>query len=339
MDELALRRRLLFGAGRGKFDSALIYNGDKADGSASFRYFSGCDAEGCYLVLKRNSGVILANGMEFGRAKESSGYPVRLLGKERAQDILKAAGRGKVGVPLAEMNAARFVALKKSAGLKMVDAGEAIGRVRGRKNGSELEALSHAAEIARGILEGLDPWECRTEEELAAKLKVAALEAGAGISFEPIVATGRNASQPHHAPVAKRLEDAVLVDFGVRCDGYCSDLTRCYFRRDAKKEQEAYEKCQDVFWHLLELLGDCENGGEVAAVAESLMKKKGLPKLIHAIGHGIGLEVHEWPQLGMKSKDSLEGAALALEPAAYFPKFGVRFEEMVANTAKGWRKL
>ena len=69
------------------------------------------------------------------------------------------------------------------------------------------------------------------------------------------------------------------------------------------------------------------------------IEKHGLPKLIHSIGHGIGLEVHDYPHLGKKSQDSLEGAVLAIEPAAYFKSFGVRYEEMVANTKKGWKRL
>lgn len=339
MGELSRRKKLLFGSAGRKFSTALLYNGDGNEASASFRYFSGCDAGGCYLVLKKSGGVLLANEMEFGRARENSFYPVKQFGKDRAKTIRAACGKGTVGVPLSEMSAARHAALGKKAKLRMADAGEAIGRVRSRKSDAEQDAISRAAEIARGILEGLEPWGCRTEEELAAKLKISALEAGAEASFEPIVATGRNSAQPHHKAEGKKLGDAVLVDFGVRLDGYCSDLTRCYFRNGAKKERETYEKCQEVFWHLLELLPDCESGKEVAAVAERLMKRKGLPKLVHAIGHGIGLDVHESPHLGMKSGDSLEGAVLAMEPAAYFSDYGVRFEEMCANTKNGWKPV
>ena len=69
------------------------------------------------------------------------------------------------------------------------------------------------------------------------------------------------------------------------------------------------------------------------------MAKHGLPRLGHAIGHGVGLEVDEYPHLGKSSRDSLEGAVLAIEPAAYFKSFGVRYEGMVVNTKKGWRKI
>jgi Xaa-Pro aminopeptidase len=61
--------------------------------------------------------------------------------------------------------------------------------------------------------------------------------------------------------------------------------------------------------------------------------------MIHSIGHGVGLDVHECPRFGSKSKDPLEGAVLAIEPAAYFADFGVRYEEMAANFNGRWKKI
>jgi len=338
MAELQLRRKRFFKGA--SFKSALFYSGDEPGAlNANFQYFSGCSVDGTYLLLKPGSGLLLAHEMNYRAAKSVSSYPVKLLGKDRANDLRRACGNGKIGIAAGEMTFARASALRKKAKLKLVEADGKAYEVRGRKDADELKLLAQSAKIARRILDRLDPWESKTELELAANLKIAALEAGAKISFEPIVATGRNASFPHHNATAKKLGDAVLVDFGVRYKGYCSDFTRCYYKRKGMKEAEAYEKCQGIFWKLLELLDDCENGKEVSAVAESLMRKKGLPRLIHSVGHGIGLEVHEYPHLGKKSEDLLDGAVLALEPAAYFSKYGVRFEEMAAHTKKGGKLL
>lgn len=338
MDELSERRKRLFSGA--KFSSALFYNGDSTRGaSASFRYFSGCNVDGTYFALKRDGGVLLANEMNYRMAKSLSRYPVKLLGKEPAKALRQATGRGKVSVCGVEMHATRFLALQKKAKLKLVEESEEINAVRGSKSESERKLLADSARIARKILGGLEPWEHKTEQGLASAIKIAALEAGAEVSFEPIVATGRNSAFPHHHATRKKLGDAVLVDFGVKKNGYCSDFTRCYFRKVGTKEVAAYEKCVDIFDELLDGLGSCGKGREVAALSERLFKKYGLPRPIHSIGHGIGLDVHEYPHLGGKSDDSLEDAVLALEPAAYFKSFGVRFEEMVANTKKGWRKI
>jgi len=338
MAELQLRRKRLFKGAA--FKSALFYSGDEPGAlNADFQYFSGCAIDGAYLLLKPGSGVLLAHEMNYRAARAVSYYPVKLLGSDRAKGLRSACGSGKIGFAAGELSFARASTLKKKARLNLVEADGRAYEVRGRKSADEMQLLGKSAKIARKILAGLDPWESNTEIELAANLKIAALEEGAEISFEPIVATGKNASFPHHNATAKKLEDAVLVDFGVRYRGYCSDFTRCYYKRKGMKETGAYEKCQGIFWKLLELLDDCENGKEVAAVAESLMRKKGLPRLIHSIGHGIGLEVHEYPHLGRKSEDLLEGAVLALEPAAYFSNYGVRFEEMAAHAKKGWKLL
>ncbi|MCX6769340.1 MAG: M24 family metallopeptidase [Candidatus Micrarchaeota archaeon] len=337
MNEIAQRRKRLFSGA--KFSSALFYGGDGAQG-ASFEYFSGCRIEGAYLALKRNAGTILTHDMLFSQAKKQGSYPAKLIGRKNAPFLLrKACGSGKVGFSPSEMSFARHSALAKKAHLKFVDAGEKIGAVRGEKSAGEKARIVSAYKIARKILEELRPWDYSTEHELACALKIAALEKGCEHSFEPIVATGKNSSMPHHTPGRKKLDDFVLVDFGVKKESYCSDLTRCYFkgRKGLERQREAYLKCQETYHEIVESLPDCKNGADVAKLAKQVMGKKGLPEMIHAIGHGIGLQVHEFPHLGSKSKDSLRNAALAIEPAVYYSRFGVRYEGMALNFGNKWR--
>ena len=105
-------------------------------------------------------------------------------------------------------------------------------------------------------------------------------------------------------------------------------------------EQIAYEKCRKIHGEMVRALPKCRTGKDVARLGDKLLKKYGLPVLIHSIGHGIGMEVHEYPHLGAKSDEKLEGAALALEPAAYFAgKFGVRYEGMAAHAKGKWREI
>lgn len=338
MNELSERRKRLFSGA--SFSTALFFNGDPTNGaSASFRYFSGCNADGCYLILKRNGGVVLASEMSYENAKAVSRYPVKLLGKEPKKALRAACGTGKVGFSTVEMPAARYIALRKKAKLKLVDAYGKIGKARGRKSEKEVAALAESAKITRSILEHLNPWKYRTEEELASKLKIAALEAGCEVSYEPIVASNANSRFPHHNPGKHKLGSMVLVDFGVKKNGYCADFTRCYFRKKGTKEEGEYLKCKAIWDEIFKKLPGCRTGKDVSLLSAKLLEKHGLPKLIHSIGHGIGLEVHEYPHLGKKSNDRLDGAVLAIEPAAYFKSFGVRYEEMAANTKKGWKRI
>lgn len=336
--DIAHRRKALFSGA--DFSSAIFYSGDEpGQGNASFRYFSGFEMDGAYLLLRKGGGTLFTHDMNIAMAKQQSPYPVKLLGRDGPAVLRKAAGRGKTGFVPQEMTSWRYLALKKRAKLDLAEIGAKVGEIRGRKSALEVAAIRRAAAKAREMLEELDPWECKTELELAARLKIKAIGVCAGVSFEPIVASGKNSRYPHHLPTNKRLEGHVLVDFGVKVGGYCSDFTRCYIKGGMKKEKEAYERCQSVHSELMDGLAGCGSGKDAALLAERLVEKNGLPKMIHAIGHGIGLEVHEYPHLGKASSDSLEGAVLAIEPAAYFSSFGVRFEEMAVNLAGKWKKI
>ena len=82
-----------------------------------------------------------------------------------------------------------------------------------------------------------------------------------------------------------------------------------------------------------------KTGKDLAVLSKKLYKKHKLPSLVHSIGHGIGLQVHECPRLGMKSKDRLKGTVMALEPAVYYEEFGIRYEENVYFDGKRARVL
>lgn len=341
MDEVSRRRKALFSGA--KFHSAIFHNGDAAHGhAASFGYFSGCGVGGAYLVLKKNGGVVFASGMDLLQAREGCAYQAKALSRNRGEAVAqlrRACGIGRVAFSPHEMSAARYLALKKGAGLRLVDASMKIGSVRTRKSESEVRKIAAAARVAKKILSGLRPWDFATELELSSHLKLSAFKSGCEVSFEPIVATGADSAKPHSEPSARRLGDFVLVDFGVRKGGYCCDFTRCYFRRKGMPEEKAYEKCKSAYRGILESLPECRHGGDVAILGGKLMERHGMPPLIHAIGHGIGLEVHEFPRLWKKSRDSLDGAVLAIEPGAYFSRFGVRYEGMAANLGGKWREL
>lgn len=340
MNEIAERRKRLFSGAR--FSSALFRAGDTpGEASANFEYFSGCSIDGSYVALTRKGGSLFANGMNLAQARKESFYPVKLLSyKTVCKDLRKVCGRGKVAFSGSELSANKYVALRKRAKLDIVDESERALAVRGKKSATEIARLSAAAKATKKILDSLSPWDFKTEKELDSHLRIEALRAGCEVAFEPIVATGKNSSLPHHRSGAAKLAGHVLIDFGVKKESYCADFSRCYFKPSAKKEKEAYGKCETVFEKLLDALPDCSKGKDVAQLSEKLFKENGLPALIHSIGHGIGLEVHEYPHLGLKSEDSLEGAVLALEPAAYYQnRFGVRFEKMVANVKGKWKEI
>jgi Xaa-Pro aminopeptidase len=124
--------------------------------------------------------------------------------------------------------------------------------------------------------------------------------------------------------------DVVLVDFGAKVGNYCSDITRCFFIGEGRGEQiEAYEEMQGIFKTVLSLVRVGMHAREVSKLAEKEFRKENY-KPIHSIGHGIGLEVHEFPSFKINSKHILKrNMVFTIEPGYYKKDFGVRYEEVV----------
>ncbi len=176
-----------------------------------------------------------------------------------------------------------------------------------------------------------------TEQGLAQFIEQAGLKAGAqGLSFPVIVASGANASAPHHAPTNKKLKpgESIVIDFGFKYKGYISDFTRTVFLKSAPpKLAAAYRQVEQAYLNSIALINVTRKvkASEVHAEAVRTLKEKHLEKyFIHSLGHGSGLEIHELPSLSPGSKDVLQGGMVfSIEPGVYFPKQGgIRIEDL-----------
>jgi Xaa-Pro aminopeptidase len=184
-----------------------------------------------------------------------------------------------------------------------------------------------------------------TELELAWQVKVIGHELGAeDISFEPIIAFGAHSATPHHQNSNTKLKagDVVLVDMGMKYKGYCSDMTRTFFTKKPTAEQE------DVYFKVLTAQEDAikalKAGVKCAKLDEISRKSMGADAAAHfghSLGHGIGLDVHEAPNLSSRSKDTLkENMIVTVEPGIYLPgRFGVRIEDMGRVTKTGYENF
>jgi Xaa-Pro aminopeptidase len=324
-----LRLKKLFSAADAR--ALILFNGDAAGGpDPNFLYFSGSAIDGSAFIAKRGgSAAFFTSSMNIARARAEGNWKTEEYGKDAYATMRKfLSGSRKVAVDMRALSAFRFANMKKKLRMRMANASEQMGQVRSFKDNDELAMMKKAVIAGRKILDELEPSEYSTEKDLHDALLIKAIEAGGSASFDPIVATGKNSSFPHHISTSKRLSGIVLVDFGVKIDGYCSDLTRCYFLGACKNEKEAYSKAQQVFYGIKDELASMRTGREVSEFAAKLHKRQGLPPLIHSIGHGIGLEVHEMPHLYSRSKDKIgDGTVLAIEPGAYYTSFGVRYED------------
>jgi len=179
-----------------------------------------------------------------------------------------------------------------------------------------------------------------TEKELAATLEIEMKKLGAeALSFDTIVAFGKNAALPHHVPDETQLcaNQFILTDFGCVYDGYCSDITRtvCFGKADARM-REIYNKVLSVKNAVKAALKEGMTAGETEALAREFFGEYE-PAFIHRISHGIGMYVHEAPHFAVDSKDILQnGMVFSVEPGLYYiDELGVRIEDVVAITENG----
>ncbi|MBI2031833.1 MAG: aminopeptidase P family protein [Candidatus Levybacteria bacterium] len=179
-----------------------------------------------------------------------------------------------------------------------------------------------------------------SEKEVAHQVEMFVKEKGADLSFPSIVAFGKNSSIPHYQTGNEklRINNMVLLDFGVRVDNYCSDMTRTiFFGKADKKIKEIYNTVstsqQLTIKQLNNLLIDKKTfeASFIDSIARNHIVKQGFPTIPHSLGHGVGIEVHEPPRLSPRSNEILKnGMVFSIEPGIYLPNIGgVRIEDLV----------
>jgi len=180
------------------------------------------------------------------------------------------------------------------------------------------------------------------EQEVAVEIVYQHLRRGAAkMSFEPIVASGARGALPHALPTDKRLEpgELVVLDFGCFVDGYASDMTRTIAL--GEPGEEARKVYDIVLEAQQQAIAEARAGistKELDAAARSVIEAAGYGEFFtHSLGHGIGLQTHEWPRVSYQVDEVLpEGTAITIEPGVYLPgQFGVRIEDIVVLRAGG----
>jgi Xaa-Pro dipeptidase len=221
---------------------------------------------------------------------------------------------------------------------RIADCSKQLARMRMRKKPDEISSIRKAARLTREIFASLDFSRAKTELDLEKQILLMTAEMGLEPAFPPIVATDSSTAFPHYYAGKKKLGSLVMVDYGLRYGHYCSDLTRCFILGGDRKKKQEYENLEALFHSIIDKIPEQETGGQLARMSAALVEKAGFPKMIHSIGHGVGLEVHELPRLSPKSREKIAGATLAIEPA-FYKSYGMRFEETVHYDGKKVRIL
>jgi Xaa-Pro aminopeptidase len=224
-----------------------------------------------------------------------------------------------------------------------------LSRAVAEKREKEVKKIRAAQSVTESVFEDildlLAPG--MTEREVAAEIVYRHLRRGAdAMSFDPIVASGPNAARPHARPTDRCLREGepVVIDMGGLVEGYASDMTRTVALGDpGVAVRRAYGAVLDAQRKALDAARAGMTGAELDAVARASLEEADLGEWFsHGLGHGIGLQVHEWPRVSSSSDAELPvGACVTIEPGVYVPEeeYGIRIEDIVWLQADGAENL
>lgn len=312
------------------------------------RYLTGFTGTNGACVVTPDERLFLTDFRYVAQAEEQVRDFERLpAARELASDLADHL-RGRAGFDDEHVTVRTHERLAEKVGkeVELVAAGGLVEQLREVKEPGELERIAEAARAATAAFEqtmegGLAG---RTEREVALALEQALRERGAeDPSFPAIVAAGAHGALPHAEPRDVEIPAGVLVvvDWGARVDGYCSDCTRTLASGPVDgPAQEVYELVRRAQEDALAAVRAGAEKRAVDGVARALIEEAGHGEDFgHGLGHGVGLEVHEGPRLTSKAQGELAaGNVVTVEPGVYLPgELGVRIEDLVEVTEDGAR--
>ncbi|MBF0707342.1 aminopeptidase P family protein [Alkalihalobacillus hwajinpoensis] len=301
---------------------------------------------------------LVCPGMEVSQARDA-GWKHEIIGHgdaddpwEFIHDALKSRGikeANQVAIEKETLSYGRAEQImKRYPSVSFTSAEEKLHELRLIKDEQELEILRRAAELADfGVETGVKALqEGCTEMEVLATIEYELKKKGIReMSFSTMVLFGEKAGQPHGNPGDRKLKrgDLVLFDLGVVLDGYCSDITRTVAYKEVnEKQKEIYDVVLNAQLETLNISQPGTRLGDLDKTARQIIADAGYgDQFPHRIGHGIGIEVHEYPSMS-ENNDSLlvEGMTYTIEPGIYVPEVGgVRIEDDVLVTKTGYETL
>jgi Xaa-Pro aminopeptidase len=273
-------------------------------------------------------------------------------------ETLKKSGVTEVGFDPKEWNVSEFEELKSKTDINLISKPDYSKQKRIIKTNQEIEYLSTAARYGKSSFQRFKDYLSvkgigKKESELHYKLSNFLKQKGSlGLSFDPILAFNENTSKPHARPTDRRLSngDLVLIDAGVKYKRYSSDRTETFMFQQTKfssvkmtpKVQKIYDIVEKAHDETIAKAKVGMKASEIDKIARDIITKAGYgEQFVHSTGHGVGLDVHEFPNISAKSDVVIEeNMVFTIEPAIYLPNFmGVRIENMVVMQNSGAKVL
>lgn len=325
-----------------EYDGALIIS------QINGYYFTGFNCDNGYFVVTKNGCIYITDSryteaaqkaidwcdvVEYSNMKNTAGKVVAELGIKR---LLVESSRMTLKQYFTMSDAFAPAVLSEDSALDSL-----IESLRVCKDSGEIEFIKAAQAITEqsfnyvcGLIH-----EGATEEKLAFEFEFYARKIGAErLAFDSIVASGENGSMPHAVPGKRCIQkgDFITFDVGTVVGGYHSDMTRTVALGQVSDEQrEVYNIVLKAQQNAIDyLIAGGDDLAECDAAARDIIKDAGYGEYFgHSTGHGVGLEIHEYPSVSFHGGKIPTGAVITVEPGIYIPgKFGVRIENMVYKT-------
>jgi Xaa-Pro aminopeptidase len=318
-----------------KIDGLIFFN------RSNIRYLSGFTGSDGILLINSGKTTLLVDGRYTTQAcREATDIQI-IEYRDKIEGIIQAIKKFKlkrIGIEADSITVEMYNQLtncfRQGVFVALTDE---LKLIRAYKDETEIGLLKKAAGISsaavRSLIAQIKPG-C-TEKELALQLEYNARKYGAdGLAFEAIVAAGENAALPHAQPTDRKIKkgDFVVIDFGVKYKGYCSDETcTIAFGKLTDRQKNAYQIVKDAHDRALAMIKANVHAADIDSCARSVFGKKYGRYFVHGTGHGVGLEVHEAPRLASNSNDILKPQmVVTVEPGLYIPGlWGIRIEDTV----------
>lgn len=319
------------------------------------RYFTGMKSSAGMLLIFKDCAYLIIDFRYIEKARNTVKNCIVIEQEnltEQINSLMKKHNAKTLAVESMDMTLSRMSFLeKKFPDIKFIKSDALSNNIydmRTVKSSDEIEKIRRAQEIAEQafdeILGFIRPGV--TEREIALKLDSCMLKNGAeGLSFETIALAGANTSMPHGTPGNYKVQsgDFVLMDFGAVYDGYHSDMTRTVcVGRVSEKMEEIYNIVLKAQLKALEKIKSGITGGELDGYARDIIAESGYGDFFgHSLGHGVGMEIHEFPTASSKSETVFkENMVVTVEPGIYLPgELGVRIEDFVVVTENSYQNL
>ena len=319
-----------------KIDALLVSN------LTNIRYLTGMEVSTGFVLIKAKSMTLLVDERYREAAQKGVRKGIAVADTDSLQKLL--VGIKRCGFESEDVTVARIGIWKKKllpadhslgegSNTKFVQSKGIIEEFRRSKEPDELKNFRKAQGITHKMMDRIP----KALQNKSASLSGPQVELGADeLSFDPIVAFGTHSSSPHHHPTDRKLAKGhvVQIDVGARYKGYCADQSRVFFTaKKAALQNKVYNALDRAKSESIAAVKVGVTNHKLDQLARDILKEEDLEQYFtHALGHGVGLDIHEGVSISTKAKKKklLKNEIITIEPGVYIPgKFGMRLEEEI----------